>query len=547
MTRLPHLLFPRTALTFWGALAAAVNALVRVAVAPLLVQPLLDQVFIRGNFDALTRVLWVGGGVLLLGAAALWAQDALFGTLAARTAAAWRRGLYRVLLGQTERDPQKTSGGLTGRVLADLNQVEAFVQVGLGTFVAESLTLLLSFAYLLYVNPGATLLLLGLSLPLTGALVWAGRLIRRRSLQTQGMLEETSAHLQEGLAQLEVVQSFGLETFLLGRFETANVGAARAQASRARWAALQTPLAQALGFAALAGLLLYLTSSVQRGAMSLGEVGTFVTLLALLSTPAQLLPRAYAHLQSARAGAARLLDLRDTEPKTVQLPLEPPPPRSPVIQLSNLTFRRDFETVLDDLTLELRGPGLIALTGPSGGGKTTLLKLLLGLLRPTSGTVTLAGTDLSRYPDAERQRRVAYVPQETLLFRASLRDNLTLGEPFTGATLEHVLREVGLYETVQARGLDALLAESGAGLSGGQRQRLSVARALLRNPEVLLLDEPSASLDAESEKVLVEVLKAQAKTRLVIVVAHRPALALAAERVLRLEHGHLSELTGVPG
>ena len=542
MAALPNLLFPRTALTLWGALAAAVNALVRVAVAPLLVQPLLDQVFVRGNFDALTRVLWLGGGVLLLGAAALWAQDALFGTLAARVGAAWRRGLYRILLGQTERSVQKTSGGLTGRVLADLGQVEAFLQVGLGTFIAETLTLLLSFAYLLYVNPGATLLLLALSLPLAGALVWAGGFIRRRSLQTQGMLEETSAHLQEGLAQLEVVRSFGLERFLLERFETANAGAARAQASRTRWAALQTPLAQALGFAALAGLLLYLTRSVQNGVMSLGEVGAFVTLLALLSTPAQLLPRAYAHLQSARAGATRLLELRDHKPKTALPPLEPLPPRLPVMQLSGVTFRREHETVLDDLTLELRGPALVALTGPSGGGKTTLLKLLLGLLEPTTGTVTLAGTGLSRYPPTERQRRVAYVPQETLLFRASLRDNLTLGEAFTDEALWTVLQAVGLEETVRARGLNATLAESGAGLSGGQRQRLSVARALLRDPDVLLLDEPSASLDAESERVLVKVLKVQAKTRLVIVVAHRPALAEAAGRVLRLERGHLSSL-----
>ena len=369
-----------------------------------------------------------------------------------------------------------------------------------------------------------------------------GRFIRRRSLQTQGMLEETSAHLQEGLAQLEVVRSFGLERFLLERFETANAGAARAQASRTRWAALQTPLAQALGFAALAGLLLYLTRSVQNGVMSLGEVGAFVTLLALLSTPAQLLPRAYAHLQSARAGAARLLELRDTEPKVALPPPQPPPPRLPVMQLSGVTFRREHETVLDDLTLELRGPALVALTGPSGGGKTTLLKLLLGLLEPTTGTVTLAETDLSRYPDAERQRRVAYVPQETLLFRASLRDNLTLGEAFTDEALWTVLQAVGLEETVRARGLNATLAESGAGLSGGQRQRLSVARALLRDPDVLLLDEPSASLDAESERVLVKVLKVQAKTRLVIVVAHRPALAEAAGRVLRLERGHLSSL-----
>ena len=542
MTGLPDLLLPRTALTLWGALAATLNALVRVAVAPLLVQPLFDRVFVRGEFGALPGVLGLGGAVLLAGAAALWAQDAVFGSVAARTAAAWRAGLYRALLRRPmSSDGRQTSGGLTGRVLADLREVETYLQVGLGTLIAESLTLLLSLAYLLYVNPRATLLLIGLTLPLLGALVWAGRRIKQRSFQAQSLLEEASAHLQEGLAQRDVVRAFGLETFLLGRFSAANLGAARAQAGRARWAALQTPLAQVLGFVALALLLLLLTRSVQRGEMSLGEVGAFITLLALLSTPAQLLPRGYALLQSARAGAARLLELRDYETPVEPPPDAPLPPRQSAVRLPNLTVSWPHETVLDDLTLELTGPALVALTGPSGGGKTTLLKVLLGLLKPSSGSVLLAGTDLSRYPSAERQRRLAYVPQESGLFRATLRDNLTLGEPFADAELWEVLRAVGLARAVTGRGLGAVLSEGGASFSGGQRQRLSVARALLRNPDVLLLDEPSAGLDAESERVLVQVLREQAQRRLVIVVAHRPALVEAATRVLRLERGRVLE------
>ncbi len=538
MNGLPQLLFPKTLLTFWGGLAASCNALGRVAVAPLLIQPLFDRVFVAGDFSALPSVLGLGGVVIGLGSAALWAQDALFGTLGVRVTARWRAALYETLLGQLPNQTQ-TSGGLTGRLLGDLKEVEAYISVGLGTLIAETLTLTLSVLYLLWANPPATLLLLALALPRAGALVWAGRGIKRRSFEAQALLEDTSAHLQEGLAQREVVRAFGLERFLLERFNASNWGAARAQAARARWAGLQTPLAQVLGFVALSGLLLYLTSSVQRGGMSLGEMSAYITLLALLSTPAQLLPRGYAHLQGARAAATRLHELETLETPTEPPPLEPLPPRTPVMKVTDLTLSRSHETLIKNLTLELTGPALIALTGPSGSGKTTLLKVLLGLIPPTSGTVALAGVDLARYPSAERRRRLAYVPQESHLFRATLRDNLTLGEPFDDAALWAVLGEVGLTDMVRARGLEAQLSESGAGLSGGQRQRLTVARALLRDPDVLLLDEPSASLDSESEGILVRVLQREAAYRLVLVVAHRPALIEAASRVLRLERGHV--------
>ena len=317
--------------------------------------------------------------------------------------------------------------------------------------------------------------------------------------------------------------------------------------ARARWAALQTPIAQALGFAALAGLLLYLTGGVRSGSMSLGEVSAYVTLLALLSTPAQLLPRGYAHLQGARAAAERLHELRQLEPPPEPPMPDPLPPRLPVMTLDKVTLERSHETVLQDLTLTFSGPGLVALTGPSGGGKTTLLKVLLGLLEPTSGTVTLAGTDLSGYSSAERQRRLAYVPQESHLFRASLRENLTLGETFDDEALWAVLDEVGLAAAVRTRGLEAELHESGAGFSGGQRQRLTVARAVLRNPDVLLLDEPSASLDAESERVLVRVLEREANRRLVVVrtMDETPRTrAIHPDLGLAVEHRRVEELEG---
>ena len=276
--------------------------------------------------------------------------------------------------------------------------------------------------------------------------------------------------------------------------------------------------------------------------MSLGEVTAYLTLLALLSTPAQLLPRGYALLQSARAAATRLRALLTASPEVLtELRDLPPPTATPRLRLEHVHFTYGAHEVLKNIEADFRGPALIALTGTSGSGKTTLLRLLLGLKSPTQGHITLDDVGLERLPENVLRTRVAYVPQDTALFRASLRDNLLLGRDYSEARLWEVLAAVRLAETVRALpgGLDYPLSEDGGGLSGGQRGRLAVARALLSEPEVLLLDEPSANLDAASEGVLVTTLKKQAKTRLVLVVAHRPALVSAADEVYALEQGRL--------
>ena len=165
----------------------------------------------------------------------------------------------------------------------------------------------------------------------------------------------------------------------------------------------------------------------------------------------------------------------------------------------------------------------------------------MGLEQPTGGRITLGGVALERLPEDVLRTRVAYVPQDTALFRASLRDNLLLGRDYSESRLWEALAAVGLDTTVRTLpdGLDYPLREDGGGLSGGQRGRLAVARALVSEPEVLLLDEPSANLDAASEGVLVTTLQKQAKARLVLVVAHRPALVNAADEVYTLERGRL--------
>ena len=544
---LPSLLLPRSATSLLAALAASSNAALRVAIAPALVQPLFDHVLQQGDLAALPRVLIVGALVVTAGSLALWAQDVLFGRLAAQLGARWREGVYQRLLQREGLEGESSSGGLASRLISDLKEVEVYVQYGLGSLVAESLTAMFIVAVLFYLNPLVTLVVLGLALPLGAALWWVGRKIERQAERAQAATEEVGAHVQEGLKHLEVARAFGLERFFLARLAPSNQRAERAQRRRALWAGLQTPLAQVLGFGLIAALLVLLTGSVATGRMSLGEVTAYLTLLALLATPAQLLPRAYALLQGAKAANRRLTALTSSPPTPQRREGPPPSSTAPqaTLELRDLSFDYGKGPVLTSVSLELCAPGLVAITGESGSGKSTLLRLLLRLLHPTSGAIFLQGEPLAALPDAALRQRIGYVPQETALLRASVRENLTLGRATDDAALWRVLAAVRLDEAIGALpgGLDYPLREDGAGLSGGQRQRLAVARALLGEPDILLLDEPSANLDAESERTLQETLKAQAKARLVIVVAHRAALVEAAQRVYRLERGELRAIT----
>lgn len=536
---LPAPLAPRSPRALLAALAALLNAALRVAIVPLFVPPVFDRVLGQGDLAALPRVMLLTGAAVLLGSAALYAQDALFGREAARLTAAWRDGLYRRLLARPPGTLPGTSGGLAGRITADLKEVEAYWMHGIGSLVAESATLLGLLGVLMWTDARATLLLALLVAPVAGALAWLGRGLERTAGRAHRGTEEVAAHLQEGLRHHAVLRAFAALPFALERFGRDNRATERATSRRFALAALQVPIAQLLTFGALGALVAILARGVAQGRLSTGEVVAYLTLVLLISTPAQLLPRAYAMLRQAAAAGRRLMELAEAPVPVPPPTLEPAPPASGGgvgLELRDLHAGYGDEEVLRGLRASLGRRGLVAVVGESGAGKSTLLRVLLGFLPPRAGAALWEGEALHALPEAVLRSRVAYVPQSPDLLRGTLRENLRLGRALTDEALWEALEAVRLADAVRAlpAGLDYVLREDGSGLSGGQRQRLAVARALLSRPELLLLDEPSANLDDQNERALVEALREQGRARLVLVVAHRPALVEAAERVFEL-------------
>lgn len=559
---LPKLLAPSTPAAFVGVAAAVVNAVLRVAIIPVFVAPVFDDVLGRNDLTALPRIIGIAAVVAVGGALALWAQDALLGRAAASITATWRRGLYASLLKRTPGALPGTSGGLASRILTDLREIETYFRFGLGTLVAESATVLAIVAYLTTTNARAAGMLLVSGIPVLLVLRWMGHRLERIATRSQESTEDLGRHLQEGFRHHETVRAFAADTLMLERFESANRRTAREMASRSLLAGVQTPVTQLLLFAAVGLLVAVLATSVGRGSMSSGQVVSFVTLVALLATPAQLLPKGYAMAREAGAAARRLRELAAPEPAhPVRVEEargatrdrgrgeEEPNEGADGLLLETLSFAYEPQRpVLRELDLRLPRQGLVAIVGLSGSGKTTLLRLLLGFLEPSSGGVRLGGRLLSELGEALLRQRVSYVPQDHEVLSGKVRDSLAMGRAVPDEALWRALRDVGLAETVLALPgrLDHALAEDGSGLSGGQRQRLAVARAVLTQPEVLLLDEPTSSLDGAGEAELVRLLVGLARERLVIAVAHRPALAEAADQVLELHDGRLRPRT-VPG
>lgn len=558
---LPKLLAPSTPAAFVGIAAAVVNAALRVAIIPVFVAPVFDQVLGRNDLTALPKIVGIAAVVAVGGALALWAQDALLGRAAAEVTATWRRELYASLLQRTPGALPGTSGGLASRILTDLREIETYFRFGLGTLVAESATVLAIVVYLTTTNARAAALLLVSGIPVLLVLRWMGHRLERIATRSQQSTEDLGRHLQEGFRHHETVRAFAADTLMLDRFEPANRRTAREMASRSLLAGVQTPVTQLLLFAAVGLLIAVLATSVGRGSMSAGQVVSFVTLVALLATPAQLLPKGYAMAREASAAARRLRELAGPDmarpnrsQDDVNEVVEPgaqerPDDGTDGLLLETVSFAYEPQRpVLRELDLRLPRRGLVAIVGLSGSGKTTLLRLLLGFLEPSSGGVRLGGRLLSDLGESLLRQRVSYVPQDHEVLSGKVRDSLSMGRSVPDEALWRALRDVGLADAVFALPgrLDHELAEDGTGLSGGQRQRLAVARAVLTRPDVLLLDEPTSSLDGAGEAELVRLLEGLARERLVIAVAHRPALAQAADQVLELHDGRLRRRS-VPG
>jgi len=438
---------------------------------------------------------------------------------------------------------------VASRLTADTTLIEQAVGTTASVALRNLVLAIGGITYLFTLAPKlAAMLLLGIPLIL-GPILFIGRRLRDMSRQSQDRIADVGVIIDEVLGAMKIVQAFGQEKREGQRFAGAVEYAFTTATTRIRTRAILTAVLIFVIFGAITLIMWQGALDVQAGRMTGGTIFAFVVTGGFVAGALGALTEVYGDLVRSAGAAQRLAELLSEQPG-IAAPTKPialPTPSQGRVAFEHVTFRyptRPETKALNDFSLAIAPGETVAVVGPSGAGKSTLFQLIQRFYDPEAGTVRVDGVALPDADPADIRGRIAMVPQETVIFAASARDNLRYGrwdasDEELWAAAESANAAEFLHKLPQ--GLDTFMGEGGARLSGGQRQRLAIARAILRNAPILLLDEATSALDAESERLVQDALEKLMVGRTTIVIAHRLATVRAADRIIVMEEGCILE------
>ncbi|MBA3510542.1 ABC transporter transmembrane domain-containing protein [Sphingomonas sp.] len=438
---------------------------------------------------------------------------------------------------------------IASRLTADTAILEQVVGSSVSIALRNLATGIGGIIYLFALSPKlAGMLVIGLPL-VFGPVIFFGRRIRSLSRSSQDRIADVGSTVSETLGAMKVVQAFGQEERELGRFRTAVENAFTVARHRFSMRAVMTFTIIALVFGSIVLLLWEGAIDVAAGRMTGGTIAAFVFTGVLVGGAFGAVTEVYGDLLRGSGAAGRIEELmrERTEIRAPANPVPLPEPARGALSFDQVTFlypTRPDDKAVHELSLAIAPGETVAVVGPSGAGKSTLFQLALRFYDPQEGRVTLDGVDLRDADPAAIRERIAFVPQETVLFAASARDNLRYGRWDASDDEIHEAAQAANADEFIAQlpdGYDSFLGEGGARLSGGQRQRIAIARALLRDSPLLLLDEATSALDAQSERLVQEALERLMQTRTTVVIAHRLATVRAAHRIIVMDGGRIVE------
>ena len=533
-----------------AALAALLVAAGATLVVPLAVRRMIDFGFSAERIGLIDQyfAVMIAVAAVLAGASAL--RYYLVTILGERVVADLRTAVFAHLteLSAVFFDGSR-SGEITSRLTADTTQIKS--AVGSAVSVAlRNLVLFIGSSIMMVVTSPRLSLFVILAIPvIVLPLVAFGRLVRRRSRSAQDTLADASAYAAELIGAMRTLQAFTNEALATSRFSGAVERAFAAARGSTRARAVLTAIIIFLVFASVVVILWVGAQDVLAGRLSPGTLSQFVLYAVFAASGLGQLSETWGEISQAAGATERLVEILSVRP-AITAPAHPvalPAPPRGEVAFEAVRFAypmRPDALVLDRVSLRVRAGERVAIVGPSGAGKSTVFHLLLRFYDVASGAITFDGVRVADADPRELRRRVALVPQDVVVFAASVADNIRFGRPdASAADIARAAELAGATEFVARlpHGYDSPVGERGVTLSGGQRQRIAIARAILRDAPLLLLDEATSSLDAESEHLVQAALERLMQDRTTLVIAHRLATVLSCDRILVLDQGRVVE------
>lgn len=523
-------------------LAAAANLYV-----PWVVKDVIDEVLAERNLLMLNSIAIGIVVVFFFRGIFFYGQTYLMSYIAQKIIIDIREVLYRHLqkLSLAYYEKRKT-GTIMSYITNDVAALQTALVDSMVELVTEGAILIGSLGTMFYLHWKLSLLTLVTMPIIAQAMKIFGKRLKQTSFIMQERIADITSVLQEAISSVRVVKSFVREDYEIERFKKENYSNFSAQMKNTQIMATLTPVVEFLAAIGVMVIIWYGGLEVINGNLTAGALMAFLIYAVNLANPIKRLSRVFGNIQKAMAAAERVFEVLDTVPEIADKPnAKPLATIDGKVSFKNVSFSyKEGETALDDISLEVNAGQMVAIVGPSGAGKTTIANLLPRFYDPTAGAILVDDTDIRDITMHSLREQIGIVPQETVLFNGTVYENILYGD--LNASKEEVIdatKAANAHDFVSAMpdGYETQIGERGSSLSGGQRQRLAIARAILKNPRILILDEATSALDTESEKLVQAALDKLMIGRTSFVIAHRLSTVLKANMILVMEKGKIVE------
>jgi ATP-binding cassette, subfamily B, bacterial MsbA len=515
---------------------------------PLVIVRLLDSVTKAQGLGPLNNLALLLGGIFLLQAAFSFIQTYLMSYIGEHIVYDLRTSLYGHLQSLSlDFYANRRVGDIVSRLSSDVTLMRTMLTTSFTTLLSQVVSLVGAIVIVITLNARLTLFILAVIPALLLVAFLFGSRIQKGSTRVQDQLADSTVVAEEGLQGIRVVKSFGREAYETQRYDTAMEKTFQASLKMAVYNSAFGSIMMFLGFGSIAAVMWYGGREVIAGRLTLATITGFLMYFITIAGSLAGLAGLYGQLRAALGGIQRVFEIIDTKPTVQDTPDAITLPASEGhITFQNVSFSYENDTpVIQGISLDIKPGEILALVGPSGAGKSTVFNLIPRFYDPTEGVIEIDGHDLRSITQESLHAQMAIVPQETLLFGGSIRENILYGK--LDASEEEIIaaaKAANAHDFIMefSQQYDTLVGERGTKLSGGQRQRIAIARAILKDPRILLLDEATSSLDNESEGLVQEALNRLMQNRTTVIIAHRLSTIKVAHRIAVLDNGQIVEL-----